>query len=120
MLHLAHDAAPGREVGAQDVQLVEATEFMHQAPRALEEAQEEGAVGRIGAEFRRDAFPGSPQGAQGAGRHALEVGEFLHEQEGVEDGGGLLLEKRFAAYVRRSPTAWKWSSRISGGMSRWG
>jgi hypothetical protein len=36
VLHLAHDAAPGREVGAQDIELVEAAELVNQAPRTLE------------------------------------------------------------------------------------
>jgi hypothetical protein len=50
VLHLADDLAEIGQVAAQDVELVHAPEFMHDAALALQQLQE-GPVGRIGAEF---------------------------------------------------------------------
>ena len=43
VLHLADDAFPGRQVGAQQVKLIEAAEFMDQPAGTLEQPQEEGS-----------------------------------------------------------------------------
>jgi len=77
VLHLADDGTEGRDVTAQDAVLVHAAEFMHHSLLLLEELQEKGPVGRIGAEIVVDEQAAAPQGTQGTGSHALQFRVLL-------------------------------------------
>jgi len=63
VLHLADDLAKIGQVAAQDVELVHAPEFMHDAALALQQLEESGPVHRIGTEFGRYEVARAPQGA---------------------------------------------------------
>ena len=102
VLHLPDDAPEGRQVGAEDVELVHAAEFVDHAAAALQQFDENGAVCGFGAKRRRDEFARPPQGAQGAGRHAVQIGMFLHDQETAEDQRRIEVEGIFVADVEQA------------------
>jgi hypothetical protein len=99
VLHLANDASPGRQVEAQYAVLVHAPHFVHHPALLLQQAQEEGTIGRVLPEFGVDQLAAPPQGTERAGRHALQFGALLEEQEALEQGAGVAVEDAFVAYV---------------------
>ena len=63
--------------------------------------QESRAVARIAPERGVDALARAPQGAQRLGRHALELRVLLHDQEALQDRGGIALEQIGAARIEQ-------------------
>jgi hypothetical protein len=98
VLHLADDVAEGRQVAAEDVELVHAPHRVDQV-LLLEQLEEQRAIFRIAAEGGVDAALRAPQGAQRARGHALDFGTLHLQQEAFEDGARMALEDSFVAHV---------------------
>jgi hypothetical protein len=59
------------------------------------------AVVQVAAEIVVDQFACSPQGALRARAHSLQLGMFLEQQKGLEDGTGGLLEHVLVHHVEK-------------------
>jgi hypothetical protein len=60
VLHLPDDAAEFRQVAPENAVLVHAAELVHDAPRLLQDLQEQQPRQRVAPESRVDALPGTP------------------------------------------------------------
>ena len=81
MLHLADDAAEGRQVGAEHAVGVHAPEFVGDPARLAQDFHEQAATGEVAAEFDVDAAQVRAHQTDGAGAHALDVAALLQDQE---------------------------------------
>ena len=97
VLHLADDAAEGRQVPPQHIVAVHAAQCVGEPAAMAEHADKPVAVDRIAAERRVDAPRRAPQCAQRAGSDPLELGMPLHQLEHLEDRRRLALEQVFVA-----------------------
>ncbi len=101
VLHLADDAPPRRDVARQDAVLVHLAEHPHDTAALLQDLQEEDTVRGVGAKRGIDLIAVDPQRAQGARRHALELGALLQQQEAFEQRGRVALEDVLVADVEQ-------------------
>ena len=93
VLHLADDAAEGRDVVAENVVLVHPPQFMGNAAFLLEQLNEQRATGRIMACCGSGAMARCPQRPQGPCRQTAQFGALGHDQENFQYGVGFFFEQ---------------------------
>ena len=103
VLHLSDDLAEFGQVGAQDVELVHAPHFMHDAAFLLEDGDELRLVQRIGAEVVVDQLARAPQRPDRPRRQPDQFRVLLHEQEGFENRVRCGVEDVFMNHVKVLP-----------------
>jgi hypothetical protein len=92
VLHLAHDAAKGGNVAAEDAVLVHPPQLPDE-PGIAQDGHEAGPVHRIPAKGGIDAPARAPQRPQRARPHAFELVMLLQQREALEDCPRFALEQ---------------------------
>ncbi|KFB67247.1 MAG: hypothetical protein CAPSK01_003364 [Candidatus Accumulibacter vicinus] len=101
VLHLADNLAEIGQIATQNPELVHPTQLMQHAARLFEDFQKTGAILGVTTEIGVNSGPCMPQGAQGARRHSLQTGVFLHQQESFEHRPGPSVEDVFVDHIQQ-------------------